>query len=399
MDLVPGNPMLRTVRLLPWIVAAVIWAGLLAVVVSDAWWSRAQAHLPWMMRPVFHDWEVVRLGLSARQQGIDPLAHPAHPYNYPRFVLLGSAFGLHRVPRDVAGLIMAAAVLVALAAWLARGRGTTALAGALAMLSPPVLLLLERGNLDGWTLVLVLGGVLGLTRKRSLGHLAGVAAWLLASLVKLYPAVLLVAGLVAWPGARRRWLLGALAVFLVVFLMRLDEPGLIQRKTGRGLEPAYGWAIAGSRPLLEGWIPSGQHALVMRLSSLACATLLAAAGIAGWFRRSRAHTLAADPVARAGFWAGALVFAGTFALGANWSYRMVFLLPCVPLLVEALQSRGWRIWGATGLTLTLITLWAPFHLEWPWFFLVQGCEWLLTGVLLTGAVAVLAGPAFRAPAP
>jgi hypothetical protein len=97
-----------------------------------------------------------------------------------------------------------------------------------------------------------------------------------------------------------------------------------------------------------------------------------------------------DPLDRGLFWAGAVLYVATFAIGSNWSYRLVFLLLCLPGLVAAVRGCGWRLWGGLGLVLLVGTMFAPFESAPTTFYLIQATEWLLAGWLTVGAVAVLA---------
>jgi hypothetical protein len=91
--------------------ALIVWGGLLAMAVVPEWRAEVAARSRWTLEPMFHDWHVVRLGWQANAQGVDPLANPDMPYNYPRFVLLGGKLGGAAIPPVVAGLALAAAFL------------------------------------------------------------------------------------------------------------------------------------------------------------------------------------------------------------------------------------------------------------------------------------------------
>jgi hypothetical protein len=378
-------------RALPWIAAGIVLGALLLVATNGTWWSRAQARLPWMLQPIFHDWHVVRAGLETYAAGADPLAMTGHPYNYPRAVLQASWFGGQYLSPVLAGLGLAAAGLGALAFALGRSGWLTAALAAGLMFSPPVLLLFERGNLDALVLFQVVTGLFLLVRGRQPWIQAGGVLLLLASsLVKLYPAVLLAAGVLYWSGHRRRWHLAALVGFLALALWQQDELALIFRKTGRGVETSYGWAVAGSRLGVDHTIAPEMVGVVLRLSNGISFAVLAVAALIGWRLRTRLGGWSMDPLDRGLFWAGAVLYVATFAIGSNWSYRLVFLLLCLPGLVAAVRGCGWRLWGALGLVLLVGTMLVPFESAPTTFYLIQATEWLLAGWLTVGAVAVLA---------
>lgn len=382
----------RWLRYLPWIVTGVMLSSITILALNPALGIRLASYFTWLIQPIFHDWWVVKEGLEAHAVGIDPLAAAHLPYNYPRLLLLmGSALHLQSWSPLVAGVVLAGGCLGALSLFLRKDNLATIIVGSIALLSPPVWMLLERGNIDSLIIALVILGLGGVSRKDCLSlQITGVACLLLASLLKFYPAIIMIGGIVAWPGTVRRMLLIAVALFLGSLTLQPNEPGMILRKTGRGLEASYGWSIAGSRPFVVNQSDLKHKPTVMRSSFYSCLIILLAASFAGLKMRFRINeSLSNSPWQKAGFWAGALVYAGTFALGANWAYRLAFLILCLPAILSLLQNPACRRWAFASLILIAITLFAPFHLNAPGFYFVQASHWLLVGFLTTGAVAVM----------
>lgn len=385
--------------LLPVAVAVLVWIGLFVIAVSPAAHTAARrAGATWLLDPIFHDWHVVRLGWQVAAAGGDPLASPDQPYNYPRAVLLGAALGGADLPVPVAGLGLAALLLAGLV-WLLwpHTRAESLLAAAL-VASPPVLLLIERGNLDAVALLAVLAG-LAFTARRGVGwSVAGVGLVLVAAAVKLFPAVVLlgVAGL--WRGWRRGLVGVMLAGFAGWAILRADEIALILRKTTRGLEAAYGRMLAGSRlhvELLAGRAPTAADAAALRdlmqASLVVAVVLLAFAAWLGW--RGRARVAAAEESdERSAGWlvGGALIYAGTFLLGHNWAYRLVFLLLCVPGLWRLAAAPATRWSGRLLLAGVVAMLASPFRLGFGWFLAREAVAWALAAGLLGLAVALIA---------
>jgi hypothetical protein len=395
----PTTPTLGAWRWLPVASAAAVWCVVFALTVSTDLRLAAKAQLPWMLEPLFHDWHVVRIGWQAHTAGVDPLANLELPYNYPRFVLLGAPLGGAAVPPAVAGLGLAALFLAcAVGVLQPASRGEAGLAAVL-VASPPVWLLAERGNLDAAVFVVLVPGLWFLARRApgSLALLGGNAALFVAAALKLFPAVILAAAIAFWRGARVRWSVLPAAAFAVWLLASLDEVALIMQKTTRGLEPAYGRMQAGSRYVTEVIAPhvtaaAAAEALrgLMRVSLGAWLAGALAAGWAGWRWRERFRTVVSEAHDRVFFWSGALIFGGTFLLGSNWSYRLVFLLLCVPFLWHARRTPALRLgahFALAGITLQLL---APFHLPLGFFLVHQAAAWLTGWLLLAGAVALLA---------
>lgn len=388
-------------RALPWIVAGVIWLALALLTANRDWRFAAQSHVGWMIEPLYHDMVVVRLGWQTVLAGTDPLSDLANPFNYPRFVLLPAYAGAVHVPVGVIGLGLAAAFLGAVVRVVGTNSRVVATIAVIALISPPVLLVIERGNLDAGAFILLAIGLrlLAADVHLPLYRAAGVAALVVAALLKLFPVVALVAGALYWRDARRRWFLAGLLVFFGWALVFSGDIAWVIRKTTRGLSLSYGEAIAASRyyhdrvavefssTAAQSWLSQA-----LRISAAVYLGGVVIAAAVGFRCRNRFQELRTQPWASLAFATGALIYAGTFALGANWSYRLVFLLFCVPLLVEGVRRPGLRCWSwgcATGIALTMLS---PFTLGLAPFLAQQTVNWLTAWALLGGAAAVLASP-------
>ncbi|MBL9202189.1 MAG: hypothetical protein JNL39_16890 [Opitutaceae bacterium] len=375
-------------RWLPVGVALAVWLGLLAMAVAPEWRPRVRSQLTWMIEPLFHDWHIVRLGWEAQAAGVDPLVDRTNPFNYPRFVLLAAEVG-RLVPPNVAALAGAAVFLAALVGVLRpRTCGEGLLAAAL-VASPPVLLILERGNLDAWAFALVAAGAsaMAAARERVIVFSGGAAAILVAALIKLYPVVVLPAAACLARG-RQRWV--ALCAGVVVggwLALSLGEIALILEKTTRGYVAAYGRAVALARLAAEGGAPG--LVAVLKSNFVLCAAGLAVGALLGWRGRDRLAAAPYEPREAWWFVSGALIYAGTFFLGHNWAYRLVFIALCVPWLWRMARVPGARLWAVATLSGVAVTLLAPFHLSLGLFVAQQAVGWLIAFALMTGAVALL----------
>lgn len=385
---------------MPVVTAVVVWLLLAGVALSPAAQAEARRHVSWMLDPLFHDWQVVRQGWEVKLAGGDPLAAVDQPFNYPRAVLLGAQLGGMRVPLVGAGLGLAAALLAGLG-WILRPRSAmAALLAAAMMVSPPVLLIIERANLDAMSFLLVGAGVSLLARARdSQGtHLGGAALLTGAAAIKLYPGIVLLGAAFFWRGRRRGLVLLALTGLAIWGATHLEEITLILRKTTRGLEPAYGRMLAGSRyyveelrPKMSG--PEGSRILstLMAWSLAGCGAAYAAAAIAGWMRRRQITAVLGRDRSAALFMSGALIFPATFLLGSNWSYRLVFLLLCLPALGRAMVRKEARGWAGAALAGIVVMMLAPFHLGLGWFLVRETVAWALAAGLLGAAVGLVTG--------
>jgi hypothetical protein len=192
-----------------------------------------------------------------------------------------------------------------------------------ASFSSSVLLLVERGNNDLAVFALVCLAL-------ALPLAAGLCILFVAALLKLYPVL-------CWPAVIRSRSTLILAVVLAAALVLLmqDELGAIHKA-----QPLRAYLSYGSSSFAYAFKVMGHVTVPGLLISavLVIASLGALLPFAGHIRFVQDERFAAR---RRFFYAGALVFLGTFVLGSNWDYRLVFLLFCVPLLAT-LQGAGFR---------------------------------------------------------
>jgi len=170
------------------------------------------------------------------------------------------------------------------------------------------------------------------------------------------------------------------AISKYILLIRANVPTTFQLSYGYKV-PFLGWdylrSEAGLKPigLADTWLPI----------SASIATLLAAAvaAVLSWHRRRMFCTTAAS-VAGTAFLFGSGIYCGTFLLGTNFIYRLMFLLLCVPQLQDWMSQRSadkGRILTIEGwlLTTLLIVLWlngnANGHTTFLWT--PQLFDWLL----------------------
>ncbi|HET6846080.1 MAG TPA: hypothetical protein VFH29_04555, partial [Anaerolineales bacterium] len=171
-----------------------------------------------------------------------------------------------------------------------------------------------------------------------------------------------------------RFMACAAALSLVYFAVTFRDMLLIFSITERGYEEAYGAAVlpallkrlAIAPDLLE---RSVLYVQILRsvdafLLQFPIAPYLLAGLVLVVFAcvglRQRTTLITADVRNLRAFWMGAGVYAGTFLLGNNFEYRLIFLLLCIPQLAEWSSRRQGVTTAAARLTLVLIlaALWA-----------------------------------------
>jgi hypothetical protein len=269
----------------------------------------------------FSDSQIVTSAWECARQGYDVLfLNPCSPFgvpmNIPRIWLIPSVFGLGQGFTETLGVLMA----------LAFGAGAALLAGPLGLirgaaflgvilLSPGVLFGVERGNVDMFIFALMAFAVT--TQHARLG--AGIA-----TVLKLFPVFALL------PILNRRVVL--ILGFYAVLTLR--DLWIIRLAAQTPLLYSYG-VVPNAH-----WLLPGLPGEVLILGAVALAAVLG-----GWHLRSAPDTYA--------FQAGAAIYLGTYVLGSNFDYRIVFLLLTLPTLLLARTVGSFVVLGLTVAVLLL----------------------------------------------
>lgn len=294
---------------------------------------------------------------EAEQLGLDPYAkNPLDPYNRPHgytaWWLVTGSLGLSRVDTAwlgtlLLGLVLASTVLLLRPAGWREGTGLL-----LVLISPPLLLAINRANHDLAVFVVMIAALACFRGERALLRAAGIVLLAAAAVLKYFPLAAVVLVLEA---RTRRELLGWSLLYCLVLLLAWPAlaPGLHVAATH---EPAPSWLFAFGAPVL------------FRNLDLAAAPLygwLAASGIlltglAGWWMsaaRSAADTGAEMHAPEREYAAGAVMLVGCFLHGSSYGYKLVFALWLLPWLWRAVVTPAEARWRKATWILLLAVLW------------------------------------------
>jgi hypothetical protein len=301
--------------------------------------------------PTFLDTRVIVSGWECTRRGLDVLVeNPCDPWdrpmNYPRIWTAPARLGLEE--GDTVVLALATCALFFLAVFLVIGRlrpREVFIYGAVLM-SPAVMFGVERGNNDLLVFALVAAAVYTLRGGAAIIRALSWGLFLLAAVLKLYPVFAFVALLRL--GRRRAGVaLGVTLLPLAVYLASIrDDLRSISEATPRPVSLAYGAGVFldGASERLAGRIPGVEGLMDAPGRTIAYAfSLLVAVALSAWLARHVGPTFVDESDAASqrrldAFWAGAGVYLGTFALGHNWDYRLLFLLLTVPQTLRWAQS-------------------------------------------------------------
>lgn len=337
------------------------------------------------MTPAFADLRTITEAGVALGRGLDPrLVNPGDPWrrrmNYPSVWLLLPALGVgpeHTVPLGITfGLLFVASVAAI------GGRKHTLPTAVLLLLttfSPAAMLALERGNTDlvVFSLVTVFALCLATPGIRALA--AGGGSLLAAAVLKLYPIAALAAAFVRRDRRSRVMVVGVAGAFLASAVLTMPDLLLIVRSTPISGDVSYGYKVMQAFTYVH--LP--QDLLVV---SAAIAIALLAAPVLWW--AAARWSLARCPGDRPSaelilFTAGASIYVITFLLGSNWDYRLIFLIPTVPKLMQWSRTMGpLRFLSTAALACIVVSCWyLPIRAAW----LDAGHR--LLGVLLLDEIA------------
>lgn len=291
-------------------------------------------------------------------------------YNYPAiWARVLAPLGVSEAHTDILGFGLALVFFFAL--W---SLGVLALRGSrviptlvvltLASVSPPVMLLLERGNVDSVVFALVVLALWMLQRWQGVPSALILAS---AAVLKVFPAGAFIALISPTRGRAWRVAFAAVVTTLGVGLF-FDEYLHASRETPQSSGLSFGAAV----PFLYGWnklaLPGSDWAprlagaiafaggltlillLVRRYYSCQAASSL----------REVAHSLVVSPLRLQMFLGGSGILLFAYLLGSNWDYRLVFAtIPMAAVLSGAQQGSRGNLIGAAAL---LVLMWGSFAL-------------------------------------
>jgi hypothetical protein len=314
----------------------------------------------------YDDARLLLEGLDCVRAGINPYLEVKcdwrfRLFNYPSIWLLPQHVGLTVDQTDAFGFTTAALFVVSLLVVFGRTTPLAGLLGGVCLVSPAVMLGIARGNTDLLIFsLLVATATLAFALPRAQDATLATGLVIL-SILKLYPIAAVVALL--RPTSKAIALAGIVtAIFaLWIFNIRADLV-LVQSNT-----PAFAWKSFGYKTaFIESYqffepgflTPAGLYPapLPSLLNTVALSTLLVVVivSVALGARLRQRMPVKLEPRNPAHFYflVGASIYVLTFALGANFNYRLIFLLLCIPLLTDWLfeksNRRSLAIFLATG---------------------------------------------------
>jgi hypothetical protein len=282
------------------------------------------------MSPHFADLRVITGGAESYAQGFDPIIkNPGDPWqrrqNYPRVWQSLYLIGVNQSHTTYIGIGFILLFLVGVCLVLPNASNTMIVLTMAATLSPATLLGIERGNTDLFMFFLVSISVVAVKRWRVLSAVAV----LLGFVLKLFPifgcAVLLRIGRLLF----LRYVLVIFAVVALYIFLTYSDILLIRNATPLDTRISYGLNVFWMKVMrlnttIGGYIRFLSYLTVLLALRYAFTALLRNDFPPG--NQSEATYLDA-------FRAGSAIYLGTFLLGNNYIYRLMFLILTIPQMI------------------------------------------------------------------
>jgi hypothetical protein len=354
----PGRPRARVRPALDGrivVVAAVALYGAAVAIARAAWDVDLWPSLGVNSAPtLFYDARNVAAAADCWALGYDPLVeNPCDPAGrvmvYPRVWVVLHFVGVTQDRTLLFGGVLVALFLASVLLLVGRLSVPKGVVVAAAVVSPAIMLAVERGNVDIVLFAVFVVAVFAWKARDRVTPLLSPALIVAAAIAKLYAIFALPA---YWfTGVRRaRWaVVGGVAVMGAYLLLTLGDVRQVLRSPEGGLLYSYGARIL-IGDLYHRFQP-GTWAYGSLLAQLLAVIPVVAASVAiwVWLRRRLPEPSADERVSprTLAFHLGALTYLGTFATRKSGDYRLVFVLLTLPLLLE------WA-WGEPGTVRTML---------------------------------------------
>ena len=335
------------------------------------------------LQPSFIDARIITASAESHELGFKPeIENPQDPYG--RLFNLPSAWKLlfltkiNQMHTDLFAGILIATFFVGLIGFAHRLKGFSALLLSLCAFSPPVFLAFERGNVD--LFIFFLCGLSLTWAGRS--RLFSVLFLWIGGILKIYP----VFGLISIFDLDKK----SLGKYAAFFLLALGLYGMLTfdgfrqafSNTEVGFDISYGLGVLPY--YIEAITGNYGKALIAGLMSIVVVILIVTFSLYLWV--DSAYSLKGkDSYHLSAFRCGAGIYIGTFLLGNNWDYRLIFLLFTLPQLVDWMRQNKVSKYTLMAVLVSFLYLWLVLFLPFA-YFLDELANWFVFAGLFYLAV-------------
>lgn len=349
------------------------------------------------LTPHFADLRAITHGGESVARGYDPMvSNPGDPWgrrlSYPRIWQRLYSLGIDSSDTTWLGIGLIVSFLVGVVLLIRDASNATIAVVCMAVLSPATLLAIERANTD--LVIFFLAACSALVARRSAS--AASLGILFGFVLKVFPIFEVPLLLNQKKNVFALHAASIAAVSTVCILANAEDLKLISSGTPRGDDLSYGVNVA--------WMRAGHSNPGLAKYSWVLWLVLLAVSLCVVIRAFRSRR--AVHLDRPGsfdldcFRLGAGVYVGTFLLGNNWDYRLIFLIFTIPCLMSWSGDATCvvRLLSRLSLGCVLISMWYLVLLRlvslvrpgrFFWYVIDESCNWALFGMLLYLLVASL----------
>jgi hypothetical protein len=308
----------------------------------------------------FPDLRGITGGLVSLAQHHNPLiSNPGDPWNrvmnYPRIWLpLFATFGIRDGDVPIVGVVFCALYLICISLLILRTkRPLDGVILLVASLSLAPLFALELGNTDLFIFALVF---LGCVAPAKTVRLAALCA---ATLLKIYPLAAMAMNAIYPPKKQRLASVFLLVLVLGSFAWQWSDMNAIRLSTPTSNRMSYG-VLSMKAQVEEEWgTQGGVRDAVGWTVIMACWLAGALAVASAWTNRSSLDESILHSREGRLFGVFGAIYVFSFAIGSNWDYRLMFLLPTLPFSLELARHPAHRRW-AIAYTAAVVLAENPF---------------------------------------
>lgn len=319
-------------------------------------------HLGVPARPyLFGDLWVITSGWECHKLGYDVIVeNPCNPWpyyqevNYPRIWMTPVGLGFNRSHTVPIGIVLSVLFFAMIFVVSQRLNYSEAIIYILILCSPAVMFGVERANNDLIVFIILAVSLLLIKSQNVAGRLFSYFAILFAAILKLYP----IFGLAVMLKRKKKLPLITgfliLAIFFAYVLVTLDDIRLISDATPRvnlwsyGCKIIFSLLVADLMKIYEvvGFEKNGfEHYLFYLNYNRVIGAFISGSIFLIWLiqiryaRKINRFGLSTSEFLD-GFRLGSSLYVGTFMLGNNWAYRLIFLIFTVPQILSWIKTGG-----------------------------------------------------------
>jgi len=355
------------------------------------------------MLPPFADLRVIAAGAECIRLGYDVLvANPCDPWkrpmNYPPIWSVPASWGLDQSHTVILGILFGLLFFSLVFVTIKRLNYIEALFYALILCSPSAMLAIERGNNDLIIFILLSLSLLIMKNKTAIWRYFSYIIIMVAAILKLYPIFALITAL---KEKKRNFTVIFLSIFIafgIYVVTTFESIILVSKATPRATKISYGGRVIFDVIFeeLDRYFYSFYNSHIphfnlikfllfyLTIALFLLISYLLAKHTENLFQNNKLNINQIEA-----FRIGSSIYIGTFLIGNNWDYRLIFLLFTIPQILAWLKTQV-QFESISGLALMLIilTTWLSSKSDLV-YYLDELLNWLLFLFFLYSTILTL----------